>query len=165
MMLSLAINGEKPAKVYGKVNIHLVTYGVISGLLLYALFYIGFQAVKSTPFLTQGVSSVYDLRQSMTTHTIALLLAFPIAPGEETYWRGLVQRRLSEKIGAKSGLILATVAYALVHLPTLNPTLIITALIDGLVWGTLYQLTDSLVPGIVSHVLWDILIFVALPLA
>jgi len=163
MMLSLIINGEKPA--YGKVTLRMIIYGITSGLLLYALFYAGFQALRSTPFLAQGVSSVYKLRQPMSTYTIALLLIFPIAPGEETYWRGLVQRRLSEKVGAKSGLFLATIAYALVHLPTLNPTLIFTALIDGLVWGILYQLTDSLVPGIISHALWDVLIFVVLPLA
>jgi len=165
MMLSLIINGEKPASAYGKVTLRMIIYGITSGLLLYALFYAGFQALRSTPFLAQGVSSVYELRQSMSTYTIALLLIFPIAPGEETYWRGLVQRRLSERVGAKSGLFLATVAYALVHVPTLNPTLIFTALIDGLVWGILYQLTDSLVPGIISHALWDVLIFVVLPLA
>ena len=165
MMLSLAINGDKPASAYRKVNLRNIIYGVTCGLLLYAFFYAGFEALKSAPFLTQEVSSVYNLRQSTSPYTIALLLLFPIAPGEETYWRGLVQRRLSEKIGARPGLVLATIAYALVHLPTLNPALIITALIDGLVWGTLYQLTDSLVPGIISHALWDILIFVTLPLA
>jgi len=165
MILSLGINGEDPAIVYRKINIRTVLYGVASGLLLYGLFYLGFQVVKSTPFLAQGVSSVYGLRLSKPANVIALLLIFPIAPGEETYWRGLVQRRLTERTGPKAGLVLAAAAYALVHLPTLNPTLIITALIGGLVWGTLYQRTDNLVPGIISHALWDVLIFVILPLA
>lgn len=143
----------------------MILYGVTSGLLLYGLFYFGFETIKSTPFLLQGANSVYEFRSGRPQSIIALLLIFPIAPGEETYWRGLIQRRLSERIGPKTGLLLAASAYALVHLPTLNPTLIITAFIGGLAWGTLYQLTDNLVPAIISHTLWDILIFVVLPLA
>jgi len=164
MMLSLVINAETPARTFGKVNLSMIIYGVASGLLLYGFFYFGFQMLKSAPFLAQGVSNVYELRLSKPTYAIAILLIFPIAPGEEIYWRGLIQRRLTEKSSPKAGLLLGAAAYALVHLPTLNPILIVTALIDGLVWGTIYQLTDSLVPGIISHVIWDILIFVVLPL-
>ena len=165
MTLSLGINGEDLAKTFGKVNPRMIIYGVASGLLLYGFFYFGFQIIKSTPFLALGVHNVYGLRLSKPAYVIALLLIFPIAPGEETYWRGLVQRRLTERIGCKAGFVLSAATYALVHLPTLNPTLILTALIGGLVWGALYQFTDSLVPGIISHALWDVLIFVILPLA
>jgi len=164
MILSLAINAETPARILGRVNLSMIIYGVASGLLLYAFFYFGFQMLKSAPFLAQGVSNVYELRLSKPTYAIAVLLIFPIAPAEEIYWRGLIQRRLSERSNPKTGLLLGAAAYALVHLPTLNPILIITALIDGLVWGAIYQRTNSLVPGIISHVIWDILIFVVLPL-
>jgi len=165
MTLSLGINGEDLTRIYGKINPRMIIYGAASGILLYGLFYFGFQMIRSTPFLALGVSSVYGLRLSKPAYVISLLLIFPIAPGEETYWRGLVQRRLTERTGPKAGFALAAAAYALVHLPTLNPTLILAALIGGLVWGALYQLTGSLVPGIVSHALWDVLIFVILPLA
>ena len=164
MILSLAINAETPARILGRVNLSMIIYGVASGLLLYAFFYFGFQMLKSAPFLAQGVSNVYELRLSKPTYAIAVLLIFPIAPAEEIYWRGLIQRRLTERSNPKTGLLLGAAAYALVHLPTLNPILIITALIDGLVWGAIYQRTNSLVPGIISHVIWDILIFVVLPL-
>jgi len=164
MILSLAINAETPARILGRVNLSMIIYGVASGLLLYAFFYFGFQMLKSAPFLAQGVSNVYELRLSKPTYAIAVLLIFPIAPAEEIYWRGLIQRRLTERSNPKTGLLLGAAAYALVHLPTLNPILIITALIDGLAWGAIYQRTNSLVPGIISHVIWDILIFVVLPL-
>jgi membrane protease YdiL (CAAX protease family) len=165
LVLSLFINGENPKTVYGKVSIRMILYGVINGLLLYGLFSLSFEIIRSTPFLLQGVNSVYEFRSGKAQSIIMALLIFPIAPGEETYWRGLVQRRFSERIGPKTGLLLAAFAYALVHLPTLNPMLIITAFIGGLAWGALYQLTDNLVPVIISHTLWDILIFVVLPLA
>ena len=106
LILSLAINGENPRTVYGKLSIRMILYGVISGLLLYGLFYFGFQIIKSTSFLIQGVNSVYGFRSTKPAYVIALLLIFPIAPGEETYWRGLVQRRLTERVGPRAGLLL-----------------------------------------------------------
>jgi hypothetical protein len=119
---------------------------------------------KSNPIFSQGVGQVYGLRSSEPVWIIALLLIFPIGPGEELYWRGLIQRVFAGKKDPNTGLLVASVAYALVHLPALNPPLILTAFIGGLVWGGLYKMTNSLVPGIVSHVLWDLMIFVLLPL-
>jgi len=34
----------------------------------------------------------------------------------------------------------------------------------GLLWGALFAWTGSLVPGILSHALWDVLMFVLVPL-
>lgn len=147
-----------------EINMRMLLYGVISAVLLYGFFYLGFQVTKSNPMLSEGVKRVYELRSSLPTIFIGSLLVFPIAPGEEIYWRGLIQRRFAERLGSNAGFLTATAAYALVHLPTLNPPLILTAFIGGLVWGYLYKKTGSLVPAVISHVLWDLLIFVVAPL-
>jgi len=144
-------------------SISLILYGIVTAVLLYGLFYFGFEATKSNPIFSQGINQVYGLRSNEPRLLIAVLLIFPIGPGEELYWRGLIQRTFAEKYGSNFGLIIASLAYALVHLPTLNPPLIMTAFIGGLVWGSLYKFTNSLVPGIVSHVLWDLMIFIILP--
>ena len=144
-------------------SISLILYGIVTAVLLYGLFYFGFEATKSNPIFSQGINQVYGLRSNEPRWLIAVLLIFPIGPGEELYWRGLIQRTFAEKYGSNFGLIIASLAYALVHLPTLNPPLIMTAFIGGLVWGSLYKFTNSLVPGIVSHVLWDLMIFIILP--
>ncbi len=141
-----------------------IMLGLVSGLLLYGLFLLGFQATKNMSVIGQGVSEVYAFR-STSSLVIGLLILFPIAPSEEVYWRGLIQRRFAERLGPLAGFLSSSAAYSLVHLPTLNPSLILTALIGGLVWGYLYLRTKSLVPGIVSHVLFDLLIFVVAPLA
>lgn len=142
-----------------------ILLGLISALLLYGLFFAGFQVTKIIPILSEGVSKVYELRASAPPLIIGLLLIFPIASGEEVYWRGLIQRRFTQKWGFTAGFILATAAYALVHLPTMNPPLLLTAFIGGLVWGYLYKFTGSLIPGTLSHVVFDLLIFVIAPLA
>jgi hypothetical protein len=165
LVISLCINGEKPKISRTNISARMIFYGLSSGLLLYALFYVGFLLTKSNAVLVQGVSGVYELRSNNSPLIIGLLLMFPISAGEETYWRGLVQRRFVERMGTMPGLLICASAYALVHLPTLNPILILTAFVGGIGWGLVYWRTKSLIPAIISHALWDMLIFVILPLA
>lgn len=162
LLISALINCNKWD---AEINLRLVLYGVLSAVLLYGFFFVGFQVTRSNPMLSEGVSRVYELRSSVPSILIGSLLIFPIGPGEEIYWRGLIQRRFTERLGANTGFLAATAAYALVHLPTLNPPLILTAFIGGLVWGYLYKKTGSLIPAVISHVLWDLLIFVIAPLS
>ncbi len=160
LIVAASINRER---ISAKINPRTLVLGIATGVLLYLFFYVGYQFTKSSIIFSQGVSSVYDLRSGIPVIEIAVLLIFPIAPSEEVYWRGLIQRRLSERFGSNIGLTLASVAYALVHLPTLNPPLIITALIGGLVWGWIYKSTKRLEPVILSHIIFDLLIFVVAP--
>jgi len=160
LTIAVLVSHEKLAL---HASVALILYGIVTAVLLYGLFYFGFEVTKSNPIFSQGISQVYGLRSNEPRWLIAVLLIFPIGVGEELYWRGLIQRTFAERKGSNAGLIIASLAYALVHLPTLNPPLILTALIGGLVWGSLYKFTNSLVPGIVSHVLWDLMIFVLIP--
>jgi membrane protease YdiL (CAAX protease family) len=160
LIIALLINRSKASI---RLDAKMVLLGVVSAVLLYLLFYFGFQVTKSNPIFSEGVGRVYEFRTS-SSYLIGLALVFPIGPGEEVYWRGLIQRRFSEKFGRSIGLATATSAYALVHLPTLNPPLILTAFIGGLVWGYIYKSTGSLIPVTISHVLFDLLIFVIAPL-
>jgi membrane protease YdiL (CAAX protease family) len=165
LILSIAALIINRDKFSANLSSRMVLLGVLSAVLLYVFFYSGFQVTKTNPVFSQGVGKIYELRSTMPAFFIGLLLVFPIAPGEEVYWRGLIQRRFMEKIGSNAGLFLAASAYALVHLPTLNPPLILTAFIGGVVWGYIYKRTGSLVPATVSHVLFDLLIFVIAPLS
>ena len=47
----------------------------------------------------------------------------------------------------------------------LNFMLLVAAAICGLFWGLIYQRERSLVPVIISHSLWDLIIFVLYPLS
>jgi hypothetical protein len=161
LIISLAINRPR---IPFDLSASRIVLGLITALLLYGLFFAGFQVTKIIPVFSEGVSEVYELRASAPPSLIALLLVIPIAPGEEVYWRGLIQRRFAEEWGSTAGFISATAAYALVHLPTMNPPLVLTAFIGGLVWGYLYKFTGSLIPGAFSHVIFDLLIFVIAPL-
>ena len=61
--------------------------------------------------------------------------------------------------------LLTAVIYALVHVWSLNFMLVMAALVAGCVWGFLYRLRPQMLPAlIVSHALWDALVFIWMPL-
>jgi membrane protease YdiL (CAAX protease family) len=95
---------------------------------------------------------------------IGVLLFFVMGPAEEIYWHGFVQRRLGLRLGAVYGVLLTTVVYAAVHVSAFNFMLVVAAGICGLFWGLLYQKEKSLIPVIISHSLWDVIIFILFPL-
>jgi membrane protease YdiL (CAAX protease family) len=136
-----------------------VAVGVISAVLLYLFFWSGYQVLEGFPQFAGQISSVYSLRAAEPVSVIAAVLLFPIGPTEEIYWRGLIQNALSKRLSTKSSILLTAALYASIHLPTLNPALMLTAFIGGLVWGYVYR-RFGLAAAMVSHTLWDEMIFV-----
>ena len=110
------------------------------------------------------------MKTGLPTGVIAALLVFIIGPAEEFFWRGYVQRTMGELFEGKKfsrDIAFATTAtiYALVHVWSLNFMLIMAALVAGLVWGFLYRLNPKLLPALIlSHALWDALVFVWMPI-
>ncbi|HVP22892.1 MAG TPA: type II CAAX endopeptidase family protein [Conexivisphaerales archaeon] len=136
--------------------------GVGSALLIYGFFWLGFHVVRGLPGFAQQVSWVYQLRGATPISFIAAALLFPIGPTEELYWRGLIQGHFNRSLSPTKGLLLTSALYTLIHVSTFNPSLLLVALIGGLFWGYLYNRLGDLFPVLVSHVLFDELIFVIL---
>lgn len=139
--------------------------GLGSALLLYLIFWSGGWLLTAVvPASGAAIAAVYAPASILPSWSIVLLLVLLIAPAEEIFWRGLVQKRLVAATGPYFGLILGALFYALVHLWAANMVLVLAALVCGLFWGIMYLKTGSLFPGIISHALWDVLIFVIIPL-
>ena len=88
----------------------------------------------------------------------------PVIVGEELVWRGVVQASLVRRLGVWGGVTMAAAVYALVHAPLGSSVLVAVAFSCGLAWGTLRATTASLVPSLVAHLLWDVLVLLWLPL-
>jgi CAAX protease family protein len=157
LILSAKINRG----LYLSASVPWIVLGAASGFIMYGGFFLGFQATRGIAAFSGGISSIYQLKTSSLLF-IGALLVFPIGPGEEIYWRGLIQRKL-QGTGRRYAWILQAIPYTLIHAFTLNPPLLITALIGGLAWGYLYKLSGSITPSILSHTIFDLLIFVILP--
>ena len=146
--------------------------GVPAAAVLYGIFLIGNQALifisAAVPALVPdragNIAAVYANMGTLYPFVVGALLFFPIGFGEEVFWRGFVQSRLSQRWGPLGAFALTTLLYAGAHLPTGNPVLILAALACGLFWGGLYMVSGRLVPVIVSHMVWDPLIFVIWPM-
>ncbi|MBZ0264856.1 CPBP family intramembrane metalloprotease [bacterium] len=150
-------------KANGKQWLKFIGLGVAFAVVLYFIFAVGYQIAKLLPFGPDQVEGVYSTREQASPSTIAALLLFPIGPGEELFWRAWVQRAFSMKYGPWKGFLLSLFFYTVVHLSSLNLTLIAAATVAGAVWGLLYMKVGHIGPGVISHALWDATVFVWLP--
>lgn len=162
--ISLAVMGPVRRALLSVRARHL-KLGLSSAVFLYLVFWGGRWALTALlPGAETDISNVYGHREELSPWLIGALLLLVTGPSEELYWRGLLQRVFAQWIGPASGLFLAASFYALAHIWTLNLPLLLAAFTAGLLWGWIYFMERSLVPVIVSHALWSVVIFVLLPL-
>ncbi|GFZ33826.1 abortive infection protein [Clostridium zeae] len=148
-----------------KLTLRNILVGIGSAIILYFIFYVGnIVSGYLFPFKDAQITSVYSNRSQGSSVFIGFLLLFIIGPGEEIYWRGFIQNTLSKKFGENKGYIIATLLYAGVHIITFNFMLVVAALVCGVFWGWIYKKERSIVTIIISHALWDLIIFVLFPL-
>lgn len=141
-----------------------LSIGVLSGLLLYGLFWIGYHGVG---FLQLGFQrDIHQLYRrvgpSLLWEYFALVLV--AGPGEEIFWRGFIQKRLLIHFKPKVAIIIGAVLFASVHVYSGKLIFIVGALLSGIIWGTLYYWKKSMPLVIVSHLIFDIMLFVLFPL-
>ena len=139
--------------------------GVGSALALWVVFWAGGQlADVILPFASEGVDDVYDFKAGQSPLLVGALHLLVISPAEEVYWRGLVQSTFQGRWGVRRGWLAGTAAYGGVHLLTGNLMLVIAAAVAGGAWGALYAWQGRLLPVVISHALWGVLVFLVFPL-
>ena len=138
--------------------------GWLSAAVLYVTFRVGDRfARRVLPGGNEQIRQIYALRPLRPGSEIAARLATIIGPAEELFWRGLVQEALMRRFGRWPGAALAATAYGGVHVVTGNFTLFGAAGVAGAHWCALYALGAPLGVLVVSHVTWDIWIFLVQP--
>ena len=140
--------------------------GVALALVLWGIFWIGDKLSQLMfDFARNQVDNVYGMKDGTSAALIAVLLLFVIGPAEEFFWRGFVQKTMCTRMNPTTAFIVTTAIYALAHIWSFNFMLVMAALVAGAVWGLLYRIKPSLLPAlIISHALWDALVFVILPI-
>jgi membrane protease YdiL (CAAX protease family) len=138
--------------------------GLASAALLYAVFFVGNLLARwMFAFAAPGIDAVYGLKDGSSLLRVGLLIGLLIGPAEEWFWRGFLQRRLALRHGPWAGLAIATVLYTGMHVTSLNPMLVLAAGICGLFWGLIYMRYRSLLMVTLSHLVWDLAVFVFFP--
>ncbi|MGG3737116.1 CPBP family intramembrane glutamic endopeptidase [Aeribacillus pallidus] len=155
-ILNESIDDHLPAPTY-------IVYGIISGILIYLIFWIGYEVLSAlSSTIKKDVAWLYNRYKPMQFwHFIVLFLV--LIPGEEIFWRGFVQKRLSRYFQPALAIIIASFLGASVFWYAGKWALMIAAFVGGLVWGALFEWKRSIPLLIVSHLVVDILIFIVFP--
>lgn len=139
-------------------------YGLLSAAFLYLFFFVGNKLSRLLfPWAGAGIDGVYAFKGGAAALRIGLLMALVIGPGEELFWRALLQGGLEAERGLFTAFLLAAALYTGVHLFSFNPMLVIAAAVCGLYWGLLWLVFRSPLLNMVSHTLWDISVFLLFP--
>ena len=155
-----------------EINLRNIILGIVLAIILYIIFWTGNKFIVYLSSLKPGLfsdriknlNSIYANSQQFSSILISGLLFFPIGFGEEIFWRGFIQHFFTQKWNAPIGFAVTTFLYVMVHIPTGNPILMLAAFTCGLFWGIGYWASGSLIPVLVSHMVWDPLIFVIMPI-
>ncbi|MCM1092878.1 MAG: CPBP family intramembrane metalloprotease [Lachnospiraceae bacterium] len=151
-------------------NFHItvtdVVIGVGSAAALWGVFWVGDKLSQLMfNFARPEVNAIYSFKESISPWLLSALLLFIIGPAEEIFWRGFVQKKMSEKWGATMGFVMATAVYALVHAGSCNFMLVMAALVAGGFWGLIYRFYPNRLGALViSHAVWDAAVFVWFPI-
>lgn len=79
---------------------------------------------------------------------LALVVGVVVPIGEEIFFRGLVFGALRRALNRHAAVVVSALFFAAAHL---QPVDLLPILILGLILGYLYELTGSLVPGMIAH--------------
>jgi membrane protease YdiL (CAAX protease family) len=140
--------------------------GVASAAALYLIFYLGAAAISALhPFgiTSASESSIYSLISS-PSNPLALQVALLLfdSAGYESFFRGVLQKRLAPRLGVGAAPVVALFDASL-HIVTLNPVWVGATFVTDLVWGLTYHYGKGTQASFTSHFLWDIAIFIVRP--
>jgi len=149
-----------------RLGVRPVLLGLASAALLYSIFYGGSWLVSTYhPFGITSASetSIYSLISS-PANPVYLQLAVLLfdSAGYESFFRGVLQKRLKPRFGIMAAPAVASLD-AVLHVATLNPLWVGATFVTDLLWGMTYHYggTQS---SFTSHFVWDIAIFILRPI-
>lgn len=141
-----------------------ILLGIGSAAALYGIFHLGDRISRVVvPNGGQQIDEIYALKRIRPKRELMARLGLVIGPAEEFFWRGFLQDGLMEHFGRFWGTLMGVAAYGGAHIVSGNFTLVGAATIAGGFWGGLYGLGMPLGALIVSHILWDNIIFLIAP--
>ena len=148
-------------------NFKDVAIGIGSAVLLWGVFYLGNEISGLLfDFARPQVDTVYAMKDGESKLFLSLALLLWIGPAEEIFWRGYVQKTLSNsKYGEIKAFVITTLIYAFVHIWAFNFMLFMAALFCGIFWGFIYMKNKNLLTVLISHAIWDVAVFILFPIS
>jgi membrane protease YdiL (CAAX protease family) len=162
--LGLASLATRDLEIVGHVGwAWAVGVGVATGLALYVATATFVLIVRRWPRFDRQVAEVYDLRKGLRLGTALLLVAGVYAPGEELFWRGLVQGAIGGALTPAAGAALSWLAYIIVNAASGSLAISAGAVVAGAIWTLLAFWSGGVLASILSHAIWTGLMLAAPP--
>jgi uncharacterized protein len=133
----------------------LVT-GLLSAIVLYGCGALTLSVISRVPSLAAQLRALHAWKQLHPLWVGSALLVLVIVPGEEIVWRAGVTLPLAGRLGPFWGCLAGAAAFTAAHLGLGVGLLLLAAFAAGLFWSLLVVKTRSLVPALVCHLLWDL---------
>lgn len=159
--------GVKPADV--RLDFRLTPFslasGVLVGVALVALTHLGFRLLGVwVPALQTSVAGLYRVLAQWPGLPAALAVLLLVVTAEEVLFRGLLYGELERRLSRPAAIVAASALYALPNVVGPSLVLVPAALGVGAVWTTQRAVHRSLAAPLVTHLLWDLGIFLIWPL-
>jgi membrane protease YdiL (CAAX protease family) len=137
--------------------------GFGAGIALYLATRVFVAVASASSFFRAAEREIYQEQGSLSTG-LALILSLGLAvPGEELFWRGLFQGKLSSVFSSLTGVVVTWISYVVVNAASGMAALILAAFVDGAVWGALAWWTQGVLAALVCHGVWTGLMLVRPP--
>ena len=145
-------------------SIRLIFLGVIFGILAYVGILGAYLLIDLGP--AQWTKSIDKFLKHYGPSAIwhYLLLIFIVAPGEELFWRGLIQQHFKKYMQPKYAVILSSLLFGLSFIFTGFWIGILGGFFVGIIFGILYEWKRSITAIVLAHITLLVLLFLILPL-
>lgn len=145
-------------------SIRLNLLGILFGVITYAGMLGVFLLLGLGPASWTNSIDKFISHFGPTTIWHYLLLIFIIAPGEEFFWRGLIQQHLKKFMQPNLAIITSSLLFGLSFIFTGFWIGILGGFFVGIIFGILYEWRRSMTAIVLAHITLLVLLFLVLPL-
>jgi membrane protease YdiL (CAAX protease family) len=128
--------------------------GIASGCALYGATVAFVLVARRWPVFDRHVAEIYSLGGGLSVPVAVLLVAAIYAPGEEVFWRGLVQGRFAAAWSTGWGAAAAWLAYVAAETASGSLAVVVAAVVAGGAWTALAVWTGGVIAAAACHVVW-----------
>ncbi len=137
--------------------------GVASGLVLYGATLVFILIVARWKPVRRMVTAQYGWAKGTSRLQVIALSLLVVVPGEEVFWRGLVQGRLASAMALAGAAGLAWLIYIGANVPARSVPILAAAVVGGALWVGLAWWSRGICASLASHMVWTGLMLIVPP--
>lgn len=131
-----------------------VLTGVTTGITLFVATRLFVAVAAAWPPFRRATREIYGQARPVSVAFALCVSAFVMVPLEELFWRGLVQARLTEGLGAGAGAAVTWAAYLATNVTSRSLPIVLGASVGGALWAGLAWWSGGMLASLLSHILW-----------